>query len=226
MFSDLAHSARPSAVTDPDTAARHSLPPAFPNRPSPLAPPLAPPLPRITRPRPQPLPLPPLESGLSGVLEAGGRGGAPWVWEDDRVQAEQLALECGKRRVEPHTTVGKNSCSYSQPQHVAPHQGQPTALSCLEQWPPAGCCRVSPCWEARRAQGRANHAPCASTCRPIIWHQLISAGKALLTGSHGSPRPQASEASGHTESSAHAPELSHRTPAGAGRPSSTGAAVR
>lgn len=160
MFSDLAHSARPSAVTDPDTAARHSLPPAFPNRPSPLAPPL----PRITCPRPQPLPLPPLESGLSGVLEAGGRGGAPWVWEDDRVQAEQLALECGKRRVEPHTTVGKNSCSYSQPQHVAPHQGQPTALSCLEQWPSAGCCRVSPCWEARRAQGRANHAPCASTC--------------------------------------------------------------
>lgn len=187
MFSDLAHSARPSAVTAPSTAERQlAAALAFPNQAQRGAGSSSPP--PSHAPGPQPLPLPPLESRLSGVLEAGGAGRgsgehrgfgkmtgsmqSSWLWS------------VGRKRVEPRTTVGKNSCSYSQPQHVAPHRGQPRALSCLEQWPPAGFCR-SP-HAGRRARPRAE--PTTLAVPHVSAHHLASA----CLGRHGSLRPQAS----------------------------------
>lgn len=151
---------------------------------------------------PQPPPIPPVVgSRLSGVLEAGvGWGEAPWVWEDDQVHAEQSGPSVWEEKcTEPHTTVGKNSCFYYAILARGPTPGPTpdTALSCLEQWPPAGFCRVSPCSGARRAQGRQ---PC-----PLGLHCRRSPG---TSSSRQQPRlpppPRPAEASSHTESSAHA----------------------
>lgn len=154
-FSDLAHSARQSTVTDPSTGGQTTrLPAPWPSPTWPgavLAPPSPSPHSTLCQhgPGPPPPPIPPaVGSGLSGVLEAGvGWGEAPWVWEDDQVHAEQSGPRVWEeKRMEPHT-VGKNSCLViSISAHgPAPGPAPDTALSCLEQWPPAGFWRVSPC---------------------------------------------------------------------------------
>lgn len=153
-FPDLAHSARQSTVIDPNTdnstaTNLRSFPYMAPCRCWGLLPCLTPLHPCQDYPgatMASGSSLPTLESRLSG-----GRGEAPWVWEDDLVHAESgLALECriGKCR-EPHTIVGKNGCFYyafsargTQAQGQLPRHSQ---LSCLEQRPPFCFCGVSLC---------------------------------------------------------------------------------
>lgn len=107
------------------------------------------------------------------------------------------------------------------------HTGQPQALSCLEQRPPAGFCGVSSCWEARRAQGRASHAPRASTCRPSSG---ISSSRQARRFSPAAIAPSAPPPPGLLRprvTQKAVPTLNCPTEhqPGASRPSATGAAV-